>query len=62
MTARSKHKTRPDNPPPRTGPPAPQEGGKTSPERPRPPEPFEECGPTGAYGGSGMKDEATDDG
>ena len=60
MTARSKHKTRPDKPPPGTGAPAPQEG-KTSPDRPRPPEPFEECGPTGGYGGSGMADEAKDD-
>jgi hypothetical protein len=30
MTARSKHKTRPDKPPPRTGAPAPQEGGKST--------------------------------
>jgi hypothetical protein len=26
-------------------------------DRPRPPEPFEECGPTGGYGGAGMDDE-----
>ena len=30
-------------------------------ERPRAPEPFEECGPTGGYGGAGMDDEAKND-
>jgi hypothetical protein len=30
-------------------------------DRPRPPEPFEECGPSGGYGGAGTEDEAKDD-
>lgn len=29
-------------------------------DRPRPPEPFEECGPTGGYGGAGTDDETKD--
>ena len=33
---------------------------RPSAERPRPPEPFEECGPTGGYGGAGTDDEAKD--
>jgi hypothetical protein len=30
-------------------------------ERPRPAEPFEECGPSGGYGGAGTDDEAKDE-
>jgi len=30
-------------------------------ERRRPAEPFEECGPSGGYGGAGTDDEAKDD-
>jgi hypothetical protein len=29
-------------------------------ERPRPVEPFEECGPSGGYGGAGTDEEAKD--
>jgi hypothetical protein len=32
--------------------------GPSSANRPCPPEPFEECGPTGGYGGAGTDDEA----
>jgi len=33
---------------------------KPSADRPCPPEPFEECGPTGGYGGAGMDDQTKD--
>jgi hypothetical protein len=30
-------------------------------DRPRPAEPFEECGPSGGYGGAGTEDETKDE-
>ena len=35
--------------------------GQSAPDRRRPPEPFEECGPSGGYGGAGTEDEAKDE-
>lgn len=41
---------------------APERGDKSPADRPRPPEPFEECGPSGGYGGAGTeKDSEKDD-
>jgi hypothetical protein len=32
-----------------------ERANKSPPDRPRPPEPFEECGPSGGYGGAGTE-------
>ena len=37
---------------------APEHADKSPADRPRPPEPFEECGPSGGYGGAGSEEEA----
>ena len=61
MTARSKRKSHPDQSSPRTGPPAPKASGTTPADRPPPPEAFEECAPTGGYGGAGMEEEGKEE-
>jgi hypothetical protein len=37
--------------------PAPQSDKNASADRPKPPEPFEERGPAGGYGGAGVDDD-----
>jgi hypothetical protein len=46
-----------EKPPPHTDEAESDDRRPSSTGRPRPPEPFEECGPTGGYGGAGT-DEA----
>jgi len=43
-------------PPPGSG----DRGRESARDRPRPVEPFEECGPSGGYGGAGTEDAAKD--
>lgn len=45
-------------PPPHTDETESGDGRHQGAERPRPAEPFEECGPSGGYGGAGTDDEA----
>lgn len=41
--------------------PPPHTDEARSPDRRRPPEPFEECGPSGGYGGAGTDEGEEDD-
>jgi hypothetical protein len=56
MTA-GRHKARPDHPPPGIRAPAPRGEDKSPADHSKPPEPFEECGPAGGYGGAGVDDD-----
>jgi len=59
MTGR-KRKATADTPAPEA-PEVRQTEGRPAADRPRPAEPFEECGPTGGYGGAGTEDGGKDD-
>jgi len=52
-----KPKQIPEKPPPHTDEGESVHRWRSSTDRPQPPEPFEECGPSGGYGGAGT-DEA----
>jgi hypothetical protein len=47
-----------EGPPPHTDETGSSDRRQRTAERPRPVEPFEECGPSGGYGGAGAEDEA----
>ncbi|PWT90219.1 MAG: hypothetical protein C5B56_05835 [Proteobacteria bacterium] len=61
MMAR-KRKPTAEKPPPHTDETGPDDdrGQQSASEPRRPAEPFEECGPSGGYGGAGTDDEAKD--
>jgi hypothetical protein len=53
-----KPKSTAEKPPPHTDEDAPaDERRQSASDRPRPGEPFEECGPSGGYGGAGTDEE-----
>jgi hypothetical protein len=56
-------KTKPtaEKPPPHTDETGLDDRRQKAGERPRAAEPFEECGPTGGYGGAGTDDDAKDE-
>jgi hypothetical protein len=58
-----KPKSMTEKPPPHTDEIAPDDAGRqrSARDRPRPVEPFEECGPSGGYGGAGTDEDAKDD-
>jgi hypothetical protein len=49
-----------EKPPPHTDETKTHDGRQSTTDWPRPIEPFEECGPSGGYGGAGTDEEAED--
>ncbi len=50
-----------EKPPPHTDETKPDVRKRSAPDRPRPTEPFEECGPSGGYGGAGTDEDTEED-
>jgi hypothetical protein len=56
-----KRKSAAEKPPPHTDETGSDDRRPAAKDRPRPAEPFEECGPSGGYGGAGTDEKAEDD-